>query len=320
MNFNNLKEQDFDLIRKEYKEKDSKKEAQVSLSEYYNVSKRTIRKWAKKIGVGVMSNNVINGSKIMIYDIETSRAEFKLFWTGKQYVPVTAMTKEPKIISISWKWLGQDEIFDLTWNKFKSDKEMLIIFLKEYNKADMVLGQNNDKFDNRWVNARAAKYNLDINVMVRSFDIMKQAKQKFRIPSYSMKFMCEYFDVEQKLSHEGIKMWNMIESGTPEEQKEYLDKMVTYNRGDIISTEALYYRLRKYFGHKSHLGVQNGEPKWSCPDTGSYNVSLYKTTVTPAGTIQRIMKSNETGLQYRITNKVYMDLLDYKMRNGNEDL
>lgn len=320
MNFNNLKEQDFDLIRKEYKEKDSKKEAQASLSEYYNVSKRTIRKWAKKIGVGVMSNNVINGSKIMIYDIETSRAEFKLFWTGKQYVPVTAMTKEPKIISISWKWLGQDEIFDLTWNKFKSDKEMLIIFLKEYNKADMVLGQNNDKFDNRWVNARAAKYNLDINVMVRSFDIMKQAKQKFRIPSYSMKFMCEYFDVEQKLSHEGIKMWNMIESGTPEEQKEYLDKMVTYNRGDIISTEALYYRLRKYFGHKSHLGVQNGEPKWSCPDTGSYNVSLYKTTVTPAGTIQRIMKSNETGLQYRITNKVYMDLLDYKMRNGNEDL
>lgn len=320
MNFNNLKEQDFDLIRKEYKEKDSKKEAQASLSEYYNVSKRTIRKWAKKIGVGVMSNNVINGSKIMIYDIETSRAEFKLFWTGKQYVPVTAMTKEPKIISISWKWLGQDEIFDLTWNKFKSDKEMLIIFLKEYNKADMVLGQNNDKFDNRWVNARAAKYNLDINVMVRSFDIMKQAKQKFRIPSYSMKFMCEYFDVEQKLSHEGIKMWNMIESGTPEEQKEYLDKMVTYNRGDIISTEALYYRLRKYFGHKSHLGVQNGEPKWSCPDTGSYNVSLYKTTVTPAGTIQRIMKSNETGLQYRITNKVYMDLLDYKMKNGNEDL
>lgn len=320
MNFNDLKEQDFDLIRKEYKEQDSKKEAQKSLSEYFNVAERTIRKWAKKIGVGVMTNNVINGSKIMIYDIENSRAEFKLFWTGKQYVPVSAMTKEPQIISISWKWLGEDKIYDLTWDKYHSDKEMMIIFLKEYNKADMVIGQNNDRFDNRWVNARAAKHNLDINVMVRSFDIMKQAKSKFRIPSYSMKFMCEYFDVEQKLSHEGIKMWDMIESGTPEEQKEYLEKMITYNRGDIISTEALYYRLRKYFGHKSHLGVQKGEPKWSCPDTGSYDVQLYKTSITPAGTVQRIMKSNETGLQYRISNKVYMDLLDYKMRNGNQDL
>lgn len=320
MNFNELKEQDFDLIRKEYKEKDSKKLAQESLSEHYDVSERTIRGWAKKIGVGVMLNNIIDGSKIMIYDIETSRAEFKLFWTGKQYVPVSAMTKEPQIISISWNWLGEEKIYDLTWDKYNSDKEMLIKFLEHYNQADMVIGQNNDRFDNRWVNARAAKHNLDVNTMIRSFDIMKEAKNKFRIPSYSMKFMCEYFGVEQKLSHEGIKMWDMIESGTPEQKKEFLEKMITYNRGDIISTGALYYRLRKYFGHKSHLGVQKGEPKWSCPDTGSHNVKLYKTTVTPAGTVQRIMISNETELKYRITNKTYMDFLDFQMRNGNKEV
>lgn len=316
MKFKQLKQEDFDLIRKEYKQRESKKEAQEVLSDFFNVSERTVRKWAEKIGVGVMAKNTINASKILIYDIETSRAEFKLFWTGKQYVPVHAMTKEPRIISISWNWLGEDKVHDLTWDKHQSDKEMLTIFLKEYNKADMVLGQNNDRFDNRWINARAAKFDLDVNTMVRSFDIMKEAKQKFRIPSYSMKFMCKYFGVEQKLEHEGMKMWDMIESGTPEEQKEYLDKMVTYNRGDIISTSALYYRLRKYFGHKSHIGVKNGEEKWTCPDTGSYNVSLYKTTVTPAGTVQRIMQSQETGLKYRITNKQYMTYLDDKMRNS----
>lgn len=320
MKFKELKEEDYDLIRKKYETSESKKKAQESLSDHFNVAERTIRKWAEKIGVGVMKNNVINGSKILVYDIETSRATFKLFWTGKQYVHVNSMVKAPKIISISWNWLGEEKIYDLTWDKNQSDKEMLIEFLKHYNKADMVIGQNNDRFDNRWVNARAAYYDLDVNTMVRSFDIMKEAKSKFRIPSYSMKFMCQYFDVEQKLSHEGIKMWDKIEDGTPEEKEEYLEKMIEYNRGDIISTGALYYRLRKYFGHKSHLGVRNGAELWTCPDTGSDKVKLYKTTVTPAGTIQRIMVSDVTSVKYRITNKRYMDFLDHKMRNGKEEV
>ena len=91
--------------------------------------------------------------------------------------------------------------------------------------------------------------------------------------------------------------------------------MVDYNVGDIISTEALYYRLRKYYGHKIHLGVSNGEPKWTSPDNGSYNVELFKTSVTPMGTIQRFMRSKDTGVQYRISNKLYMDFIDWKIKN-----
>jgi len=163
------------------------------------------------------------------------------------------------------RWLGKDKVHTLTWDKNHCDKAMLESFLKEYNKADLVIGQNNDKFDNRWLNTRASKFELDINTMVNSFDIMKQNKRLFRLPSYSMKFLCKYYDVPQKLEHEGIKMWDMIEDGNKNEQKEYLKKMVDYNIGDIISTEALYYRLRKYYNHKIHLGVKNGEAKWTCP-------------------------------------------------------
>lgn len=316
MKFKNLEEEDFDLIRKTYKESESKLKAQEMLSDHYNVAERTIRNWANNIGVGVMAKNVVTPAKVMVYDIETSRINAKVWWTGKQYVGHNQLKGEAKIISIAWKWVGEEEIFDLTWDKDQSDKKMLETFLKEYNKADMVIGQNNDRFDNRWVNARAAKYDLDVNTMVRSFDIMKENKQKFRLPSYAMKYLCEYFEVDQKLQHEGIVMWDKIEDGTPDEQKEYLAKMVEYNRGDIISTEALYVRLRKYFGHKTHFGVKNGEWKFTCPDTGSTDVKLYKTTITPAGTVQRIMISNQTNLKYRITNKTYMDFLNHKMNNS----
>ena len=74
---------------------------------------------------------------------------------------------------------------------------MLKSFLKAYNTADMVIGQNNDKFDNRWVNARAMKHNLDVNTLVKSFDIMKQTKKLFRLPSYSMDYITK-FGVEIK--------------------------------------------------------------------------------------------------------------------------
>lgn len=313
--FERLSESEKDLIEKMYSKSKSRLEAQKYLSDFFSVSQRTIRRWANKLGVGVVAENIVNSSKIMVYDIETSRAEFKLFWTGKQYVSIRNMVKEPKIISICWKWLGDDEIYSLTWDKNQCDEEMICTFAAEYNKADMVIGQNNDKFDNRWVNARAAKHNLFINTNVKSFDIMKQNKKYFRLPSYAMDFMCKYFDVEQKLEHEGSKMWDKIEDGTPEEQKEYLEKMVIYNEGDIVATEALYYRLRKYYGHKVHFGVLNGEPKWTSPSNGSYNVDLYKTDVTPAGTIQRVMISNDDGVLFKINNKTYMDFLDWKINN-----
>ena len=116
MNFNALTEQDFDLIRKSYKEKDSKKEAQEFLSDYFDVSERTVRNWANKLEVSLMGKNIVNPTKIMTYDIETSRVSAKLFWTGKTYINYKQIRGEPSIISVSWRWLGKEEVHHLKWD------------------------------------------------------------------------------------------------------------------------------------------------------------------------------------------------------------
>lgn len=316
MKFKNLTEQDIDLIRKEYKERETKKEAQEILSTHFNVSERTIRNWANELQLNVMKQNIVNPSKIMVYDIETSRAKAKVWWTGKQYISYRQIVEEPSIITIAWKWLGDDVVHTLAWDDLHSDEEMVKAFVTEYNKADMVIGFNNDNFDNRWVNARAMKYGLEINTFVRSLDLMKQEKRLFRMLGYSMDYSSLYAKVERKLSHEGIVMWDMIEEGNQEEQSEYLTKMLDYNVGDIITTEELYLKLVPYLKHQIHVGVLSGEEKWTCPNTGSHDVELWKTTITAAGTIQRIMKSPD-GSKYKITNKQYMNFLDYKIKNGN---
>jgi uncharacterized protein YprB with RNaseH-like and TPR domain len=312
MSFDKLSKKNKQLIIDQYSSNKPRKQVQKELSEFLNVTKRTIRNYAKELNLGIKASELVD-DKIMVYDIETSRMEFTGWWTGKQYVNHKQIRTEPRIISIAWKWVGEDEVKHLTWDKNHCDKDMMVNFLKEYNKASMVIGQNNNSFDNKWINTRSAKHKLRVDRYVKSFDIYRMAKRYFRLPSYSMAFMAKYFGLTLKQSHEGIHMWDMIEYGSKDEQKEYLQKMIDYNKGDIVTTEELYMTLKPYFGSVTNNAVKQGLPKWACPVSGSIDVKLLKTIFTEQGTVQRILFCDESQHQYKVSNKSYMDFLQRKM-------
>tara|TARA_R110000850_G_scaffold72024_11_gene158724 strand:- start:25755 stop:26714 length:960 start_codon:yes stop_codon:yes gene_type:complete len=287
-------------------------EIQTKLAEEYNVSKRCIRNWANRLDLNRQIENLDNPFKVLVYDIETCQVPAMVFWTGKTYINHKQLKEEPKIISISYKWLGTDEVHSVEWDSDHCDEQLMRDFLPIYNQSNMVVGYNNDNFDNKWINARAVKHRLDVNLHVKSFDVYKQAKRIIKIPSYSMAYLCKYFGVTLKQSHEGIKMWEMIQSGTVEQQREYLDKMLAYNVGDIISTEELYLGMRKYFGHKTHLGVILGEGKDTCPNCGGSNIEEYNGNllVTAAGTIQRHMICLDDKVQFKMSNSTFLKIKD----------
>ena len=300
-----------------YSSSKPKAEIQETLAEEFGVKPRMIRTLAKELGLNVMHKNT-KDDKVMVYDIETSRVKVDVWWTGKQYINHKQLRSEPTIISIAWKWVGEDKVHYVTWDKDHCDKELMVKFLKEYNKASMVIGQNNNSFDNKWVYTRAAKHGLHIDRFVKSFDIYRMAKRYFRLPSYSMAYMAKYFGLTLKQSHEGMHMWDMIEYGTPKEQKEYLHKMVTYNKGDIVTTEELYLTLKTYFAAVTNKAVSDGNPKWACPVSGSLNVRLLKTIFTEQGTVQRILFCDDSRHQYKVNNKTYMDFLQRAMSKNWE--
>lgn len=284
-------------------------EIQQQLAKEFGCQIRAIRYIANDLNLNPIHKNS-KEDKIMVYDIETSRIESKVWNTGKQYIGYKQLRGETTIISISWKWLGDDKIHHVVWDKDHNDRELLIKFVKEYNKASLVIGFNNNSFDNKIVYARAMKYRIHISRYIKSYDIYRMAKKYCRLESYSMAYMCKYFGLTvQKLEHEGIKMWDMIEDGTPAQQKEYLKKMVDYNIGDIVATEELYLTLKTYFGTVTNKAVQEGKPKWCCPVSGSSNVMLLKTIFTEMGTVQRILFCEDSRHQYKVNNKCYMDFL-----------
>lgn len=262
------------------------------------------RKYLKKAASFVVE------PKILIYDIETAKINFELWWSGKQFVNGNNSLSDPKIITISYKWLGSDKIEYVKWDKDKSDQQLMKDFLTLYNQADMVIGINNDKFDNRYINARAAKYGLEVNTLVKSLDVQKQCRKLFRLPSYSMKYLGRYFELgQQKMKVHMQDIWEDIMYGTQKESEEAMDLLIEYNRQDIATTEALYLKLRKYLKHPIHLGVLQDQSRCSSPVTGSEDVSLFKTTFTTAGTVQRILKCNETGNLFKVSNSTYLKSL-----------
>jgi len=306
--YKDLSAKDKEYITNAYSSDKSKASIQEDLANHFNVTSRTIRSWANNLNLNLRLENIDNGSKVLVYDIETSRVPAMVFWTGKTYITHSQLKDEPKIISISYKWLGDDEVKAVKWDKDHCDEGLLREFLPIYNSAVMVVGYNNDTFDNRWINTRAAKHRLDVNLHLKSFDLYKQAKKTFRLPSYSMEYLANYFGITPKRKHEGIDMWDKIQFGSPEVQKKALEDMITYNVGDIITTEEIYLEMRKYFGHKTHFGVLNGEDKHTCPHCGGTNIKEYGSdySVTSAGTVQRHMICLDDSVQFKISNSTYL--------------
>lgn len=246
--------------------------------------------------------------KILTYDIETSFVMARVWGTGKQYVGHDSIQDETQIITVAYKWLGSDIVHHLEWSRKKrSDKKLMKKFLKEYNKADLVVGWNNNSFDNKIVNSRAMKYGYDVNTHVKSFDIMRQVKKVFRLPSYSMAYVSKYLGLGGKLQHNGIKMWeDIIFRGSKKDYRHSMDMMIKYNLQDVALTEEIYIKLRKYLGHVIHIGVMQGKGKATCPNCGSKHAKLYKTIITPAGTIQRVMKCDNDKVKFKINNSNYL--------------
>ena len=99
---------------------------------------RKIRNWLNpKVNLKLREGDYT--PKILIYDIETSQAEFqfKRWGSGIQngYLGTKHMIREPQIITVAWKWFGEDEVHSLEWENW-NDKNLIKNFLKEYNKAD----------------------------------------------------------------------------------------------------------------------------------------------------------------------------------------
>jgi len=242
----------------------------------------------------------------LFFDIETTYIKGWFWSCGKQYIGPQNIMQDKKVICISYKWEGDEEIKTLTWSKKGDDGGMIKKFIKVLGEADEIIAHNGDNFDLKELRTRAINHGEFMYPTYKTLDTLKKSRQYFRFPSNKLDYIGKFLNVGEKMHHEGIQMWIDI---TEDKCPDALAKMVKYCEQDVILLEDVYTCMSPYIYHNTNFAVLHGKDKWNCPECTSDDVNMYHTYTTPMGVIRRNMRCSVCKKQYRISNKTYTNML-----------
>ena len=255
-------------------------------------------------------NEYVNGGPIklkkkrrLFYDIETSFCQGHFWWPGyKVSIGGDQLTQYPKIICVSYKWEGEDKVYNLRWDKDQDDKTLVSKFIKVLNRSDEIVAHNGDEFDLKWIRSRALKHSLTMRPSYVAIDTYKLLKSSFRLPSNRLGEAAKYLGLDNKMDPGGIDTWRKI---IFEQDEEALERMIEYCDQDVRTLEQLYQRLRNYVLPKFNYSVKNGYTKTRCPECASNRLIVKKKITTPVGTIQRYMRCKDCNRGFKFSDSVY---------------
>lgn len=240
--------------------------------------------------------------KRLFYDIETSYNIVKSWRIGFNInLNMEDIIQERAIITIAYKWEGEEDVTVLSWNK-GCDKKIIEDFVKVMAEADELVGHNVDRYDTKFIMARALKHNIPVLPKYQSTDTLKLAKKHFMLNSNKLDYIAQYLGIGHKTKHRGLSMWDDI---ILRNDPKALEEMIEYNVQDVFLTEQVYHKLMEYSLPKvNHASKQTGN-KHTCPQCGSDHAELHKTYISSTGTKTRLMNCLNCSTNFTINNTNY---------------
>lgn len=248
-----------------------------------------------------------NQGKILIYDLETS-PNVGWFWRAgyKQNIMPNQILKERAIICVSYKWVGEDTVYNLSWDKNQCDKFLIEQFVEVLNEADLIVAHNGDNFDIKWFKTRALYHRIPTLPNYKQFDTLKIAKSKLYLNSNRLDYISKFLGFEGKI-HTTPDLWNKV---VMQNDRSAIKDMLDYCDEDVRQLEKVYNELKHLDNPRFHAGVLNGKVKQTSPITGSVNIKHVKIVTTNSGTIKHIMMDLDTGRAFEMSNTNYLKYLE----------
>ena len=190
-----------------------------------------------------MQQNPIIG----VFDVETLPLPIKGYLWGihDQYIDHTMIQDSWRMVSWAGSYIGSSKIYsDVMTSKeaLNRNSERVVKSARDFiDSCDIVIGHNYDDFDARILNSEILYYNMS-PLKYRTIDTLKLIRANFKLPSYKMAYINDYFGITKKVQNEGQALWNKCLKG----DKKALSEMLIYNEGDIASTADLFWRIQPY--------------------------------------------------------------------------
>ena len=214
-----------------------------------------------------LAQEKVKGAKILFFDIETSPILGNVWSLWQQNVGLNQIYRDWYVLSYAAKWAHEDEVIYEdkrdSWNN-EDDRELLKGIWNLLNEADIVVGQNSKRFDEKKLNARFILNGMKPPSSFRSVDTLEIAKRHFGFTSNKLEYMshklCKKY---KKLTHgkfAGFELWKECLAGNPEAW----DEMEEYNKFDTLALEELYEILRPWYKAHPNLNVYSNELENKC--------------------------------------------------------
>lgn len=175
--------------------------------------------------------------KVLFVDLETAP---NLAYVWEKYEQdVIAFVKERYLMAFAWKYQGDKKVSALSLKTMK--EKALVSKLRDlFDEADVIVAHNGDQFDIKMSYAFFIKHNLKPPSPFKTIDTKKLAKYKFRFNSNKLDDLGNYLGLGRKIRTGGFDLWLDCIAGN----KRAWDKMMAYNKQDIVLLEKVYDKLK----------------------------------------------------------------------------
>lgn len=227
-------------------------------------------------------------------DIETS--PIVGYTWGTYDTSVLKVIEPSKILSVSWKWLNEEETYCKAICDYKGykkgvvdDEKLIKEVWKLLDQADICIAHHGKKFDFPKLNARFIYYGLKAPSSYQVIDTRQVAASKFKFDSNSLNNLGTYLGLGNKIHNGGFSTWTECIDGN----QEAWQLMKDYNVQDVILLEKVYLALRPYMTNHPSLSLISGSSDGSnCPTCQSTSVMRRGFSYTRTGRKQRYQCSD----------------------------
>lgn len=232
---------------------------------------RAIRKYiAKK--VRATTRETVSPAKVLLFDLETSHIIARCWSRFPDHINDDDIIKDWMVLCWSAKWLFEDKMLHASCTpkevKEGNDKRIVQSLWRLMDEADIVIGHNLAKFDNKKIKTRFLKWGLMKPSPYRQIDTLKEARKEFSVTSNRLDYLGKKFLGIGGKEETEKGLWNKVEDG----DKEAMSRMVSYCDRDVELLEDVYLHLRPYISSHPNMGLYIGEDVHSCPTCGSDDI------------------------------------------------
>ena len=222
--------------------------------------------------------------RVLIMDVESSLAQFASFGPINPYIVDKFMIQDFNILTIAWSWFGEDNIYvdSVPSSRMWDDKSLILRVKKVIESADIVVGHNWDKFDQKKIQGRAMANDIGPILFPPSVDTLKVAKKVFSLTYNKLDYIAKLLGVSRKMQVEG-DLWMRILRG----DATALDRMATYNMQDVEVQSEVYAALLPFIDNHPNMTAILKSKDLLCRNCGSSHLIKHGEYVSNTGRYQR---------------------------------